>query len=208
MRIQQPLATVTPTLDGSILAVLARADAAFTVGDLHRMIAGRSAEGIRKTITRLVNEGVVVDAQTGRTHSYQLNRNHLAAPAIVMLASLDDLLVERIRQSISEWDEQPVFGALFGSAARGEMRLDSDIDLFLVHLDDSDHDRFQAQIDKLSGDITQWTGNDARILSYGESEILGTAAADPILRSVADEGKPVAGDPARFRRAIRGAQRR
>ncbi|WP_268874360.1 hypothetical protein [Tersicoccus phoenicis] len=37
MRVQTPLAVVTPTVDGDVLAVLARADSWFTVSGLHRL---------------------------------------------------------------------------------------------------------------------------------------------------------------------------
>jgi predicted nucleotidyltransferase len=207
VRLQHPLATVTPTLDGAVLTVLAGAEIAFTVGDLQRLIPGRSGEGIRKTVTRLVDEGVVTAARTGRTYSYRLNRDHLAAEAIVMLANLGATLLERIRTTIGEWQEAPSFGAVFGSAARREMTNESDIDLFLVHRADADLDQFQAQTDQLTRKVTAWTGNDARILVYGETDVTGAGDRDPVLRSIAREGKPVVGDLLWFRRTITSRRR-
>lgn len=207
MRLQHPLATVTPTLDGEVLTVLAGAEIAFTVGDLQRLIPGRSGEGIRKTVTRLVDEGVVTAARTGRTHSYGLNRDHLAAEAIVMLANLEATLLDRIRTTIGEWREAPLFGAVFGSAARREMTNQSDIDLFLVHRADADLDQFQAQTDQLAGKVTAWTGNDARILVYSEADVIGAGDRDPVLRSITREGRPVIGDLIWFRRTITSGRR-
>lgn len=202
MRIQSPLATITPTVDADVLTVLARADAAFTTGDLHRLIPDRSVEGIRKTLSRLVAEGVVTSESAGRVQLYRLNQEHLAAAAIIMLADLESELLHRLRAAISTWADQPVYAALFGSSARGDMHRRSDIDVFLVRDDLSDPDAFQAQSDRLAGEATRWTGNDARPLIYQASEV---RPGDPVLKSVAAEGKSLAGDPLWFRHAVRGA---
>ncbi|WP_159440528.1 nucleotidyltransferase domain-containing protein [Tersicoccus phoenicis] len=68
----------------------------------------------------------------GRASLYRLNREHLAAPAIIELARLGDTLRERIAERIEGWAEQPVYAALFGSGARGEMTAASDLDLFIL----------------------------------------------------------------------------
>lgn len=204
MRIQYPLATVTPTLDGDVLTVLALADTTFTIGSLQGLIPGRSAEGIRKTVTRLVGEGVVLGERVGRTGSYRLNREHVAAPGIIALAHLADTLFERIRETIAAWGGQVVFTALFGSAARGDMRTNSDIDIFVVVADDADDANIQDRLADLMTKVRAWTGNDARILAFTERETVGAADAEPVLQSVADEGRTILGDLTEFRRTIRG----
>lgn len=203
MRIQNPLATITPTVDADVLTVLARADAAFTTGDLHRLIPGRSVEGIRKTLHRLVVEGIVLSESAGRAHLYRLNQKHLAAPAIITLAEMESELVARLRATIDAWTQPPVFAALFGSAARGDMHLRSDIDILLIRDDRDDADNFQDQADGLAAAVVAWTGNDARPLIYPASEV---GPDDPVLGSIAEEGRTLAGDPLWFRRAIREAR--
>ena len=39
MQLNHPLATITPTLDGDVLTLLAQHEAAFTTGQLHRVLA-------------------------------------------------------------------------------------------------------------------------------------------------------------------------
>ncbi|BBX94778.1 hypothetical protein MLAC_00720 [Mycobacterium lacus] len=51
MQLNRPLATVTPTLDGDVPAVLATHDATFTTGQIHRIVNNISEEGIRKVLT-------------------------------------------------------------------------------------------------------------------------------------------------------------
>jgi predicted nucleotidyltransferase len=126
---------VTPTADAAVLGVLARADAAFTVSRI-RELAGRYSEsGLRKALQRLVREGIVIQDRAGPAYLYRFNRAHLAAPHIQALASLRQAFFERVRELVDGWLVEPKSVALFGSAARGDMTADSDIDLFVVRPD-------------------------------------------------------------------------
>ncbi|HEY8654658.1 MAG TPA: hypothetical protein VIL87_16440, partial [Dermatophilaceae bacterium] len=65
MDLAHPLAVVTPTLDGDILAVLALVDTAFTPRQLHGMLSQHSEDGIRRALRRLTSQGIVSDARAG-----------------------------------------------------------------------------------------------------------------------------------------------
>ena len=69
MELNRPFATVTPTLDGDVLAVLAAHDATFTTGQIHRVLNSFSEEGIRRVLSRLVLQGVVLAERVGRTYA-------------------------------------------------------------------------------------------------------------------------------------------
>ncbi|HYQ74974.1 nucleotidyltransferase domain-containing protein [Cellulomonas sp.] len=204
MLLQHPFGVITPTVDGDVLAVLAGAEAAFTTGDVARLVPDRSIEGIRRALTRLVGHGVVDAEQVGRTVRYRLNREHLAADAVVAVARQRSTLLTRVRERLAAWRPRPVHAALFGSAARGDMHLGSDVDLFLVRPDDAPADRWEDQVDALSRDVTRWTGNDTRVLAMTESEVrAGAASGDPVLASVRDDGLPLIGPEGWLRRALR-----
>lgn len=204
MRIQNPLGVLTPTLDAEVLGTLAGTHAAFTVGGLNLLIPDRSEPGLRKVLRRLVGEGIVLDQMVGRTHTYLLNRDHLAAEPIIALAQMESTLAERMRAEIDEWPQQPVYAAIFGAAARGEMTTDSDIDIFFVQPDAGDVDEFEAQVQGLCRAVTSWTGNNALPLVYRESEIQGARGTEPILRSIKTDGRPLAGSLSQFTRAMSG----
>lgn len=172
MKFDRPFQVITPTVDGDVLAVLARAQAEFTVPDLHRMVARWSVDGVRRSLDRLVAQGVVTRRPAGRVGLYSLNRHHLATTAIIALASQFDELVRRLRALIHTWQHAAEFSALFGSAVAGEMRDDSDIDVFVVRPDEvvADDVLWRSQIDQLERDITSWTGNDARTLEFSAQE--------------------------------------
>jgi len=118
---------VTPTLDGDVLKILGRADAEFTPPQVHRLLGNRSVDGVRKALDRLAEQGIVQKRQAGQAFLYSLNRRHLGAAAVVALAEMFTTFIERLQQMIAAWRTPCVYAALLGSAARGEMRVDSDI---------------------------------------------------------------------------------
>jgi predicted nucleotidyltransferase len=87
---------------------------------------------------------------------------------------------------------------LFGSAARGEMRPDSDIDLLVVT--DEEHAELETSLAQLQADTAAWTGNDARVLHITTSPVTGAESA---LVTAAEEGVVIAGDGMWLRRALR-----
>lgn len=206
MELSRPMRVVTAALDGDLLAVLAGADAAFTGRQLARLV-GSSGEGARKALTRLVAQGIVKQEQAGAAHLYRLNRDHLAAPAILALAGLRSTLLERLRSALAHWQPQPGYAALFGSAARGEDRIDSDLDICVVLPDDvaADDGAWRRQVAALEADASAWTGNDTRVLELCGSDMQagGASVVDDILR----DGIALAGDPDALRR-LRTAGRR
>ncbi|MDP9399248.1 MAG: nucleotidyltransferase domain-containing protein [Actinomycetota bacterium] len=202
MELNRPLATVTPTLDGDVLALLAQVEATFTPGQLHRVLGSHSEEGIRKALRRLVRQGVVHSERVGNAYSYQLNRDHLAAQPIIELANLRHTLLTRLEERLENWRFPPAYAAVFGSTARGEMTVDSDLDLLLVRSADAPDAAWDEQVATLAADVTRWTGNDTRPLEYTVDE-LARARDEPVLREVLRDGLTVAGSRAWLNRHLR-----
>ncbi|MDF1487041.1 nucleotidyltransferase family protein [Tessaracoccus caeni] len=202
MRLQDPLATITPTVDGDVLTRLARIDTALSLPQLSRLIPGRSYHGVRNAVARLVEQGIVSELGSGRTRLYQLNRNHLAAEAIISIADSARVLGQRILDLVSVWRIAPSFVALFGSAARGEMRDESDIDLLLTRASDGDESTWSIQLDGLIHSIELWTGNDAEIVDYLDNEIAEQAATLPLLAEIERDATFIVGTRHEFRRLM------
>jgi len=193
MELGRPLSTITPTLDGDVLAVLARSDVTFTTGQLHRILTRNSEEGIRKVLLRLAKQGVVLSDRVGNAFIYRLNRDHLAAEYIIGLTDLQGKLLRRIEDRLESWKLPPVYAAVFGSAARGSMTVDSDLDLLLVRPDEADDTLWEAQVNVLTTDVTRWTGNDTRPLEFTVSELAVRGHDEPVLRAALNDGLTVAG---------------
>jgi hypothetical protein len=175
MDFRRPLQVVTPTLDGDVLSVLARADAEMTGRELQRVIGHGSHQGIRNAADRLAEQGVVSRRSAGNAYLYELNRDHVAASWIEGLASLPAQVLDHLRDAIRRWEHPPTLVALFGSVPRGEATPESDLDLLVVRPADCEPDQpaWQEQLSNLQMLASAWTGNDARILEFGEQELTG-----------------------------------
>lgn len=173
MDFRRPLQLVTPTLDGDVLSVLARAEAEMTGRELQRVIGHGSHQGIRNAADRLAGQGVVSRRSAGNANLYKLNRDHVAASWIEGLASLPTQVLDRLREAINQWERHPKLVVLFGSVARGEATPQSDLDLLVVRPADCEPDEpvWQEQLSKLQVQASAWTGNDARVLEFGEQEL-------------------------------------
>ena len=192
MDFAHPFRMVSPTLDGDVLAVLAGADEEFSGRRIHRLLGHGSEPGVRKAVERLVDQGVVLRSRAGRAKLYRLNRQHLGAAGIELLAAARTELIARLREAIAGWQHAPRCAALFGSAARREAGPESDLDLLVVRAADIEEESpaWREQLSSLERDATAWTGNDARIVELAEGDLTG---AEPLLEQVFDEGVELAG---------------
>jgi predicted nucleotidyltransferase len=191
VNLSRPLTLITPTVDADVLAVLAGASASFTGRQVHRLAGRRSERGVRNALHRLCEQGVVVRQRVGTSDLYTLNRAHLAAPHIEGLAQLREEFLRRISTEFETWEISAEYAALFGSAARGDMAADSDIDLLIVRSNavDVDDDQWRQQLAELASDVTAWTGNDARVFELNTREVqAGLAADETVLSDIRDEG--------------------
>lgn len=195
MQLDRPLAAITPTVDGDVLLVLARADAEFTPATVQRLCGRHSVDGIRRSLNRLAEQGVVTARAAGRAMLYSLNRAHLLASAIIEMTKADHELAQRIAAHVDEWEIEPVLIAVFGSAAGGEMRTDSDIDLLVVRPDRADPDSgmWRSQVVDLERAVTAWTGNDARALEFSLTEAR-QRPDERVLKDAIASGVPIVGD--------------
>jgi len=123
---------ITSSLDGPVLVVLASVGKPLTVSEVASKSARGSEIGIRKSLGRLLAQGVVVCTELGNTRVYSLNRDHLAAAVVVEMAEMRSELWRRIAREVERWTVRPLYASVFGSAARHEGDTDSDIDLLVV----------------------------------------------------------------------------
>jgi predicted nucleotidyltransferase len=192
MDVAAPIRSVVPSLDGPVLAVLASTTAPLALADVHRR-AGGSKSGIRQVLRRLVGEGIVHDVPGG----YLLNRDHVAAAAVELLANLHGELVDRIRSEVERWPEAVDLVGLFGSAARRDGDSTSDIDVLVV----SKADHLADLVDHLTERIQAWTGNPAQVLGLTPAHLRRLRRAkEPITAAWDRELVVICGD----RRILRG----
>lgn len=173
MLLQSPFSVVTSSVDGDVLGVLAASTDEFTMGRLARLIPHRSVSGIRNAAERLVDQGVVWSRDVGRIRTYTFNDAHILAEAIRAIPAAREELLTRMRSQVEQWPTAPLFGAIFGSAARGDMTVESDVDVFLLLPDDGEEEEWGATIGSLEEMITVWTGNDGRVVEVRAGDVMG-----------------------------------
>lgn len=162
MDVRHPISAVVPSVDGMVLASLARTTEHKSLTEIQRFVSGASVSGVRRVLQRLVRVGVV--ASQGVPPRYALNREHLGFPAIELLVRMRTLLLDRIRSHIETWDPPPHLVGVFGSFARADGDETSDIDVLVVG------DADDAKISDLVSAIEAWTGNGAHVVVLSESE--------------------------------------
>lgn len=190
VELNRPFALITTSLDGDVLTVLARADATFTTGQVHRLVPSASQQGIRNSLQRLTEQGIVLADRVGNAYAYRLNREHLAAGHVLGVANLMSTFLARLTAELGAWDPAPAYAAVFGSAARGTMTVGSDIDVLLIRPDGADQDAWDDQSEVLATRATRWTGNDTRTLVLDEHDL---SPDEPVLQDVLSHGLTVAG---------------
>ena len=120
-----------------------------------------------------------------------------------MVADAKSALTTRIRETVQQqFSFEPTLVVMFGSAARGDMSDDSDIDLLFVIPDGVPEEQAEDQLSDLAHSVLTWTGNTVDLLTYREGEV----ASAPIFNSVIREGIEILGDMAWLRRASRRAK--
>ena len=143
--------------------------------------------------------------EAGPSFLYTLNRDHLMAPAVDVMASARWELVGRLRGLMDAWQVRPFHASLFGSAARGEGNPASDIDLLVVRATDTDDEdsTWRQQLDDLAERTLSWTGNDAGIVELAAADIPKLLEdRPPVLDEIKKDGIDLAGLP--IRQLLRG----
>lgn len=197
----QPISTAIPTLDGPVLAVLARTSQPLTGRKIHQLAAGGSETGTRKVLRRLAATGLVTATEVGASVQYALNREHLAAVAVLELTTLRLRLFERMRAVIDQWapEIQPTHASVFGSAARGDGDLRSDVDLLLVHgFTGHPPAEWIGHVAALGDQVHGWTGNHLQTYEISATELAHHIQSDdPIVKDWLRDGVLVAGQELR-----------
>jgi predicted nucleotidyltransferase len=223
MDFRDPTQSITPTLDGPVLAVLATSPRPLTVGQLASEAARGSEIGVRKCLARLVEQGVVRSTTVGRNRVHELNRDHVAAEAVLHMSDLRGALWKRMRTDIKSWSPRPLFASVFGSAARGDASVASDIDVVVVHrpfpgdpkppkrrslpellsavlfapveVSSRDVDRWQARADGLHMKVESWTGNHLHLVDLSMVEWLFKVRESRLGIEIERDGITLAGFP-------------
>lgn len=164
MRFAEPFLTLTPTVDGEVLAVLARDEHWHTVDELHALVPDRSPEGIRLVVRRLVGQGVIESQRAGRGSVYRLSRDHLAAAAVLHISGLWQLLETRVAEHVAAWPHPPLDVEL--TLVPDGDEAPEILEVTIIRPLDVDTG-WERAVAELTMDISRWTGNEVRVVEVG-----------------------------------------
>lgn len=141
--------------------MLRRTTRPLTGREVARLVEEGSQPTVNASLRRLAGLGLVQAEEAGSAYLYMLNREHLGAPLVALLAGIRPELERRLHEEIGSWDIPPEHVSLFGSAARGDGDPQSDIDLLVVRpvSTGADDPGWRSQLHHLADRVYAWTGN-------------------------------------------------
>lgn len=193
MDLTNPMQSVIPSAQGSVLAVVGRT--------VHPM-SGRAIAALTKPtvsqrrvndiLSELTAHGILLREKVGAAYTYRLNAEHLAAPAILMLANMRADFLARLRGLVTRWETPAEAAWLFGSAARGDAGPQSDVDVLVVRPRDADEEIWEAQTTSLADRVRAWTGNACEVLDLRPEELAAeVASGGRLVTDLRDHGIPL-----------------
>lgn len=167
----RPIEAVIPGAQGRILAALVETTAPLNLRTLARL-AGVSAAQASRVMPGLVDLGLVERYEVPPSSQFLLARANVAAQAVIELARSQPTAVERIGLAAASMPAPPESVIVFGSFARGEAGVDSDIDVVVVRPDsiDEDDDEWAAALEAWRDEAKAITGNPVEAVELSLSE--------------------------------------
>jgi hypothetical protein len=170
----QPVEAVVPGVRGRVLGVLTRVETELTIRTVSRL-AGASVQQTATVIAELVGLGMVTRRDAGSSALVALERENEAVGAVLGLAQVGERVMERLRDSAHDIEPQPASLIVFGSFARGDARLTSDLDVLAVRPiglcpDDA---AWLDSLGKWESTARRIVGNPAHMLVVSQEEVKG-----------------------------------
>lgn len=190
MNVASPITDVLPGARGRVLGTLAQLETPVTVRSLAGF-ADVSPQAALTCVNELRAAGIVHAERAGRALLVALNRQHLAAEPVLLLATLRSRLVDRLRLELAGWPRLTA-AWLFGSVARGDGGSESDVDVLLVADCEPDDPEWSAATGTLRESIRGWTGNEAELVEHTQTSLARLVAENnPLIDGLRSDGIPL-----------------
>ena len=199
MRFRHPLDDVFRTATRvKILRLLARApEMIFTGREIARNIRVASSN-VSLALSALEKIGIVRSEAKGRSLLYRLNTRHILCERLLRdlfdkEASNLNYVLEKI---FPRWSPDIRSVICYGSVARGEEGVSSDVDICFVTRDSSSRGRLLRELEEPQAEFYLRTGNRfSPYLISARSFVVRYRKGHPLIRRIASEGLLLHGDP-------------
>ena len=182
----EPFGGVIPGARGAVLAALLRTDTPLTGRQIHTLVSDDySLWTVQEALKALTQLGLVHTQTIGRAGVHTINEDHISVAPLRALLDPIAALTDTVREAVGD-DVRTVI--LFGSIARGESHINSDIDLAVIAPTDWD-----GRTD-LEDTVRVRLGNDCDVLVFTPQDFTRlSGTAEPVVRKILTEGIPLIG---------------
>jgi predicted nucleotidyltransferase len=169
----RPVETVIPGAQGRILAALAETSAELNLRTVARL-SGVSIAQASRVLPTLVELGIVERREAPPSALFRFIPDNIGARAISALAGVQATVLEELGRTAGDLDPQPTSVIVFGSFARGEADIGSDLDVVVVRTSgvDEDDTRWRSGVDQWRDRSRRLTGNRIELLEVSEPEAI------------------------------------
>lgn len=191
MNLSEPLDGLTGPVNAAVIRALARTDTGLSGRQVGTIADVGSTSSVYRSLTGLVQLGLVTAESVPPAILYRINRNHALWPAIELGLDARNRVFESIHEfCVNELPEElNVTVVVYGSVARRESTPDSDIDLLVVYPDGIDPDYRADYSYQLAQHVLSITGNDAQIFDIERSELADRIHEhDPLINNILTDG--------------------
>jgi hypothetical protein len=167
----RPIEAIVPGAQGQVLAVLAETSTELNLRTIAQL-AGVSQAQTSRLLPDLVALGVVERREVPPASLFRLVPEHVASRALLALARSTDTVLDEMGRLAGALPQPPASVIVFGSFARREADLDSDIDVVVVRPTevDEDDDAWSASVEAWRRDVRRLAGNPVEVLEVSLDE--------------------------------------
>lgn len=198
MNLSEPLEGLTSLVEAAVLRVLARADTGFSGRQVHALAGVGSTSSVHRALTGFVGVGLVTAEPHPPAIMYRINRDHVLWPVIEAALAARARVFEGIATFCEEElpEELGLTVIVYGSVARRESTLKSDVDILVAYPDGIDPEA-RADFDyQLGAHVGRITGNEAQIFSLEREDLRQRmAVGDVFIGNVLADGILIHGAP-------------
>lgn len=194
MLFSEPFGGVIPGARGAVLGTLLRTDAPLTGRQIHALVSDDySLWTVQEALKALTRLGLINTQTIGRAGVHTVNEDHVSVAPLRALLDPIAALTDTVRDAVGQ-EVQTVI--LFGSIARGEATIDSDVDLAVIAPADWDGRT------ELEDAVRIRLGNDCDVLVFTPEDFARSGTGEPVIREIVSAGVALLGSIPRIKSRV------
>jgi predicted nucleotidyltransferase len=172
MDFTRPIRAVFPGTQGRILEVLAETTAELNLRTIARL-SGVSLAQASRVLPSLVELGIIERREAPPSALFRFVPENVAARAITALTRARQTVLDELGRAAADFSPQLVSMIVFGSFARGEADMESDLDVVIVRSRDIHEDdvAWRSAVESWRHSARRLTGNRVEVVEVGEMEV-------------------------------------